>query len=76
MGNHKTRIAKLERAGARSARFRGPRDMGKFLEAATRGNVLCRDGVERPFGEWLKTLPADLAERLARLGEKADEPTD
>jgi hypothetical protein len=44
----------------------------KFNEARMRGMILCKDGKERTPAEWLKTLPLELAERIARIGGNAD----
>jgi hypothetical protein len=72
MGNHKTRIAKLERQSDRSARFGGRLDLTRFAEAHSRGMVLCKDGIERQFDQWLQTLAPGLAEQISGLQTKQE----
>ena len=69
MSNQKTRVAKLEKQSERSARFSSRQTVNEFLDAHSRGMVLCRDGQARPVEDWLKTLAPDLANQIRIIGE-------
>jgi hypothetical protein len=45
----------------------------RFLAAHARGKVLCKDGKERPFLEWLKTAPPEAREWAVSDGLLPDE---
>jgi hypothetical protein len=68
----KTKLAKLYQLAMEHEKSTAGRDFGsRFKEAADRGFVLCRDGVERTQAEWLAYLPEET--RAAILGAELDE---
>lgn len=68
----KARLSKLEALVLKYSATHPPSNdfLQRWLEARSRGMVLCKDGVERTEEDWIKTLPPKLQETISRLQEK------